>query len=41
MKDDQLAKEMVLCPGERQVSVFRERIETAIMERLFMCFAEL
>lgn len=41
MKGEQLANGRVLCPGERQVLVFRERIETATVERLFLCFAEL
>lgn len=41
MKGEQLADRRVLCPGERQVLVFRERIETDTVERLFLCFAEL
>lgn len=41
MKGDQLANGRVLCPGERQVLVFRERLKTATVERLFLYSAEL
>lgn len=41
MKGEQLTNGRVLCPGGRQVLVFRARIKTATVERLFLCFAEL
>jgi len=40
VKGEQLAKGKVLHPGERQALIFRESIETATVERVFLCFAE-
>lgn len=41
MNKEQLTSKKVLSPGESQVFAFREGIETVIVERLSLCFAEL